>query len=266
MRRALALLSLATWLAAPAQAVHLKELVFTGTIASGVDSSGGVFGPVPSALNGLEATGRFVWDADLMPGASESGATHYSWTTPGWESRGGFWAGATGPFMSATITVNGITRNIRNEPVNPATGPASHVVVLNDRPDAPAQDSLNASVVTFACYTCSAVNDEYLQLFVAGMPGGFLPSEAAGQDFTVSVNAGNPNSYAIFRLNSGFSVGGITVPNDPDYGNNDRHYAEGSIALATLTLRDVPAVPEPASWALLAGGLVALRLRQTRRR
>lgn len=264
MKKTCALAALAALVASPAaHAVHLKELVFTGTIASGVDSLGGVFGPAPAFLTGLSATGRFVWDADKMTGVQAFGNAEYHYITPGWQHP---YAGSVSePFMSASLTVNGITRPIENFAPNPSFAPVRHSVSMGDAPGQPAFDFLGVSILS-ARFGIAAITDEHLQLVVAGVPGGILDGEGAAQNFSITVNSGNLNSYAIFRLNSGFTIGSTFIPNDPSYGNNDRHYAEGSMALSTVTLRDVPPVPEPASWALLAGGLAALRFRQRQAR
>lgn len=253
-------------LGANAQAATLKELTFEGVMTSGADWSGNVFGTTPAFLAGKSASGRFVFDLDAMPGGNYGGTNLARYDDPLYPTVGSF--GATGPFARAFITIDGHTHEIENKAQPSIPAPVRHTFQLTDSPAYAPWDALNATVISFRPLICSCATPEYLDFLLTALPGGFLSGQNFNQSFDVLVNPGNPNSYAQFRILSGYQVNATTyIPATPGWGNEDYHYADGAMTLTRVTLRDLAAapVPELETYAMLLAGL-GLMGAQLRRR
>lgn len=254
IRIAALVLSLAV--SAVVQAQTYKELTFEGVVSAGADWSGNVFGSAgPAWLTGKAVSGRFVFDLNAMPGANYFGANVARYDDPLFPTVGTI--GATGPFARAFITIDGYTHEIENKAQPSIPAPVRHTLSLTDSPAYAPWDVLNATVISFRPQTCACAVPEFLDLNLAGLSNGFLSGQSFSQDFDVLVNPGNLNSYAQFRILSGYQYGATYIPATPGWGNEDFHYANADITLTRVSLHDFPVttVPEPESYALLLVGL-----------
>jgi hypothetical protein len=167
--------------------------------------------------------------------------------------------------MRAFITVNGYTHEIERAAQPSIPGPVFQRVMFDDAPGNPAGDSVNLTVSSYRPQICACNTTEFVDLLVAGVPGGILDGESFGQDFDVAVNPGNLNSYVQFQVLSGFQYGSIYVPSTPAWGVESQHYATGAVTLTRLRLESVSAVPEVGTWTLMLGGTAALLAWRRRR-
>jgi MYXO-CTERM domain-containing protein len=245
-------------LAGSAQAENLKALSFEGVISVGSDITGNVFLNAPGTLVGKAVSGRYVFDLDKMPGGFSFNQHRADYEDPLYPLGSALPGSSTGPFMRAFVTIDGYTHEIERAAQPSIPAPVFQRVMMDDVPGNPGQDAINLVVSSFRPQICACVTKEFMDLLVAGVPGGFLTGEDFGQDFNVAVNPGNANSYAQFQILSGFQYGAIYVPSTPAWGVESYHYATGTVALSSLRLESVTAVPEPGGWALMVAGLLGL--------
>ena len=243
---------------ATAQGATYKELTFEGVVSSGGDWTGNVFGTgTPAYLTGKAVSGRFVFNLDAMPGGNYYGGSSNvaRYDDPVYPTVGAY--GATGPFARAFITIDGYTHEIENKAQPSIPAPVRHTLSLIDSPGYAPWDALDASVISFRPQTCACAVPEFLDLRLTGLGNSFISGVSFAQNFDVLVNPGNLNSYAQFRILSGYQYGATYIPATPGWGNENYHYANADITLTRVSLRDlaVTAVPEPETYAMLLAGL-----------
>jgi hypothetical protein len=248
-----------------AQAENLKSLTFEGVVSAGADNTGNVFLNAPGTLVGKAVSGRFVYDLDKMPGVFSFSQHYADYEDPAYPRGSAYPGSSTGPFMRAFITIDGRTHEIERAAQPSIPGPIFQRVMMDDAPGNPAADSLNATVASYRPQICACVTAEFMDMLVAAVPGGILSGENFGQDFNIAVNPGNLNSYVQFQILSGFQYGSIYVPSTPAWGVESYHYAVGTVALSSLRLESISAVPAPGSWVLMFSGLLGLAAWQGRR-
>ena len=115
-----------------AQAETLKALSFEGIVAAGTDWSGNVFAAIPTVLNGMQVSGRFVYDLDKIVGngVSSFGASYADYDDPLHPAGGAYVGSTTGPFLRGFITINGRSYEFEDQAQPTLPGPIRQRVTL----------------------------------------------------------------------------------------------------------------------------------------
>lgn len=216
----------------PASAV-VKIATYTGTIASGFDSTG-VFGTANTDLTGARYVAVYTYDVALAEGRS----TGSSWDYIQFGTYFGYYFFPKHtPAISATVTINGVTQSV---------GGAYRGQILTDA--TPTVDHLVSESANNGDYWM--LNEIYNFAHPTGAPGSlnqnFGPTAAPGGGgwvnwFQTKLFTG-PD---IYRAYANFNDDAVYTVGDPSVGN---------------------AVPEPANWTLMIAGfgMVGGVLRQRR--
>ena len=208
--------------AAPAAAI-VKIATYTGIVVYGYDLTG-EFGTPNTDLAGANWTATFTYDKTL-------GGYQYSDLTAD-DSQGGTSVGTGSPILSATITINGVTKTGAGQTLGKAyTSSTPAVAHLSD-------DSLDDAAAYLQHY-----------IYAFGYPAGAPAS--LDQNFGPAASS---NGYGYVNWIRYDKVAGSYLEYAYAYLGSDSVYS-------------VSDVPEPASWALMIGGFgmvgAALRRRST---
>jgi hypothetical protein len=202
----------------------VKVATYVGTVAAGFDTSG-VFGVANTSLVGAVWTAKFTYDRSLST-LNFSGSNYDS-------SYGGTDYGGPSPIIAATITINGVTRDIPSDTYAEAT--VSEFYVLN----AARRDTTTATTVT-----------SYRLVLYGELAGGPTNIE---QNFG-PVALSNGSGFFAYKLQD-IGSGVFTHNAEATFGN-----------ITSYQIADAGAVPEPASWAMLIAGFGLVGATQRRRR
>jgi hypothetical protein len=208
-------------------AAAIKTATYSGTLQSGTDLTG-VFGAANTSLSGLNYIATFTYDRNLggnqsaVPGANDV-------------SSGGSFYGTASPIISASITINSITRIV--------TGGYDDIVLTSIAPQVihTAQQRETAALLSTVNFITASFNP---------------PTAAPSLDLDVApIAATGSGSFQIFTRDD---LSGATMTYAFGIFDNNAVYSVGSTSLAP--------VPEPGSWMLLVSGFglmgISLRRRQ----
>lgn len=207
--------------AAPAAAV-VKVATYSGTLAAGQDHTG-VFGPAGGDLSGAAFVARFTYDKALGGTRSSDGSTFdYSY--------GGAIDGNGSPILSASLTINGVTKTLAGDYFGVA------YTITTPFTEHYAVDYIDTPQLFV-----------HSRIYIEGHPLGAPWS--LDQNFGPAPVSGASGNFEIYRF---------------DYTTGQGEWADGAID-GTATYW-VQGVPEPASWALMIAGFGLIGAAQRRQR
>jgi hypothetical protein len=191
----------------------------TGTLTGAWDNAG-IFGPAKTSLNGKAFTATFQVDEDT-PGS------YHALNTPNQRMLVGLYAASP---VLGSLTVNGITRQVQ---------PLQGTVYVIDNFGSVSRDNVSFKASSDN-YDGGVYYDDWVQFGATDWSNAWLSSTVVPATFSYTV----PGALA-------------TSGNFRFQNSRDGYLADGQFAVTGFTIvsqAQTPAVPEPASWALMIGG------------